>query len=71
MYVFLSKLIPGLLLLLLGCSGVDTRIALTDLEHPTSMSAYIYGPKGKALALEKDLKVVGQVEVGGRVWTTG
>lgn len=50
-----------------GCAGSRGVMTFDNLRHPTSMSAYIYGPNDEVLAKE-DLMVMGNVHIEKAYW---
>jgi len=55
-------LISGVLTLLTlgtGCAGARGKIVLEELNHPVSMSPYIYGKNGQILSIDKGLSYSG------------
>ena len=55
-------LISGVLTLLTsgsGCTGARGKIVLEELNHPVSMSPYIYGKNGQILSIDKGLSYSG------------
>lgn len=60
-------LLLGCGLVLAGCAGARGKVRFDTLEHPASMSGYLYGPDDRALS-PRSLQVVGQFERRERMW---
>ena len=43
----------------IGCAGARGKIRLEELNHPVSMSPYIYGKNGQLLTIDKGLSYSG------------
>lgn len=53
---------------LFGCAGAGDVFYFQELKHPTSMSAYLYGPDKKVVAKGKGLKTIADFKYEKRVW---
>jgi hypothetical protein len=43
----------------IGCAGARGKIRLEELNHPVSMSPYLYGKNGQLLSIDKGLTYAG------------
>lgn len=57
--LFLIFAIFSLCTFSIGCAGARGKIRLEELNHPVSMSPYIYGKNGQLLSIDKGLSYSG------------
>jgi len=57
--LFLLMGIFSLFIFCIGCAGARGRVRLEEINHPVSMSPYLYGKKGELLSINKGLTYKG------------